>query len=252
MERITHNIFRIKVPFEDVYTTVFIIKTEVGTMIFDTATYESDVDKYILPAIEEAGVKNDIKYVFLSHSHKDHSGGTERLLQTFPDACVLTRSQKLADNYKTAYMPNDRDTFLDVLEVVTIKGHSDDCMAIFDRRSGTLLTGDCLQLYGLFGRGEWGSNITDIIGHFNDIEKLKTIDIKTLIASHNYHPLGYIARGDEVIKYLDTCKESLYKLRDFCNEHKELDDEQLKELFNSTHKLPRVSLGVFKAIKKEL
>ena len=249
METINDNIFRIKVPFEDIYTTVFIIKTKGGSVIFDTATYDSDVDEYILPAIEKAGVKEDVKCVFLSHSHRDHAGGLERFMQIFPDARVLTRSQKLAEKHKTAYLPNDREVIFDVLEVVTINGHSDDCMAIFDRRSGTLLTDDCLQVYGVFGRGAWGSNITDISGHFHDLEKLKTINIKTLIASHDYHPLGYIAREDEVIKYIDTCKESIYNLRKFCNEHKNLDDEQLKELYNSTHTLPTVSERVFKAIK---
>ncbi len=250
MERITDNIFRIKVPFENIYTTVFIITTKSCTLIFDTATYSSDIDGHILPAIEKAGLKNDIKYVFLSHSHGDHAGGITRFVQAFPNVRVITRSQLIADAYDNSYIPKDRETIADDIEVITIKGHADDCMALFDKRTNTLLTGDCLQVYGVFGRGDWGTGITDASGYFDDLDKLRKMDIKTLIASHDYHPLGYIATGDGVQRYIDTCELAVQQLIEFCKSHSELDENELRELYKSTYDLPVVSKRVFAAYKK--
>ena len=37
------DIFRLTIPFEDIYTTVFFIRTAAGYLLFDTATYDSDI-----------------------------------------------------------------------------------------------------------------------------------------------------------------------------------------------------------------
>jgi len=51
------GIYRLKVPFESVYTSVFLIKAEFGNVLVDCATYDSDVDEYIVPALLEMGIK---------------------------------------------------------------------------------------------------------------------------------------------------------------------------------------------------
>ena len=54
-ENIIGGIYRLKIPFESIYTSVFLIKTEQGNALVDCATYASDVDKYILPALNQQG-----------------------------------------------------------------------------------------------------------------------------------------------------------------------------------------------------
>ena len=74
------DIFRIFVPFESVYTSVFLIKSR--KLLIDCGTYASDIDEYVIPALTEIGVLlDDIQYILLTHSHTDHSGGLNALLQ---------------------------------------------------------------------------------------------------------------------------------------------------------------------------
>ena len=42
--KINENIYRLTVPFFDVYTTVYFVETDEGILVFDTATYDSDVE----------------------------------------------------------------------------------------------------------------------------------------------------------------------------------------------------------------
>ena len=49
------NIYRLSVPFESVLTSVFAVVVDGNCIIIDSATTESDVKNYILPAISEAG-----------------------------------------------------------------------------------------------------------------------------------------------------------------------------------------------------
>ena len=41
-----------------------------------------------------------------------------------------------------------------------VTGHASDCAALYDRKTKTLISGDCLQLFGVFGSGAWGANIS--------------------------------------------------------------------------------------------
>ena len=46
----TAHITRITIPFLDIDTAVFLIATPDGRILFDTVTYPTDIDEYILPA----------------------------------------------------------------------------------------------------------------------------------------------------------------------------------------------------------
>ena len=84
IRKISDNIFRLTIPFMDIYTSVFLIKTPKGAVLFDTATYDSDVTDYIIPFLNDSGVsREELKYVFVSHNHGDHSGGLETLIKTY-------------------------------------------------------------------------------------------------------------------------------------------------------------------------
>ena len=244
------DIIRIKIPFSDIYTTVFIVKTESGSILFDTGTYPTDIDRYILPALEKAEVKDALKYVFLSHMHGDHAGGLGRLLELYPDITVFSRSEELKEKFGYAkfVFPDDGQELTTGIAATAIPGHSPDAMALYDRRSKTLLTGDCLQLYGVYGSGDWGCNITDSKAHFDALDKLKLMEIDTLIASHDYYPLGYKAAGVEVKEYIEACKVPVLEMKQFYADNSRLSAKEVARLYNDTKKVPRVSYKVFEQI----
>ena len=54
--KINENIYRLTIPFKDIFTTVCLIKTDEGALLFDTATYDEDVENYIIPFLDELGI----------------------------------------------------------------------------------------------------------------------------------------------------------------------------------------------------
>ena len=48
---ITPEIHRVVVPFLDIFTTVFVVRTPAGALLFDTATYPEDADNYPSPRL---------------------------------------------------------------------------------------------------------------------------------------------------------------------------------------------------------
>ncbi|MBQ8696922.1 MAG: MBL fold metallo-hydrolase [Clostridia bacterium] len=92
------NIFRITTPYKDIFTTVYLIKTEKGALLFDCASYDSDIDNYIVPFLNELSV-GEVKYVFISHNHTDHSGGLKAFMKKYGSTCIVTRSQGLKDSF---------------------------------------------------------------------------------------------------------------------------------------------------------
>ena len=235
-EKINENIFFFKTDYKDIFTTVYVVKTPAGALIFDAASYDCDVDDSILPALAELGIPEDeIKYVFISHPHVDHAGGLKRLLECLPNVTVLSRSETLAakhPGYKFESL-DDGETILDVLKVVTIPGHTIDAMAILDTRTDSMISGDCLQLYGIFGSGLWGSNINFVNEHRAAIEKLRTIKIAEIMTAHDYHPLGQRYVGEEkVAAALDFCIEPLDRVVRLIGENPDKDDESITAIYN--------------------
>lgn len=235
--KINENIYRLTVPFFDVYTTVYFVETDEGILVFDTATYDSDVEDYILPAIDYAGIdKEQIKYVFISHNHRDHSGGLQKLMGVIPKATIVSKSDKLKEEFSdyNVLMPEDGEVILRDLQVVAIKGHSSDSCAIYDTRTKVMITGDCLQLYGLYGEGKWGANISYIKEYLGAIDKLKKMDIKCILTAHDYHPLGYLYEGENIEKAYDNCIAPLDEIKNLVLDNLELNDEEICGIYNSS------------------
>lgn len=253
---VTENIYRLTVPFRDIYTTVYILKAPDGDILFDTATYPEDTTMYILPFLKELGVTaQTLKYVFISHNHGDHSGGLGQLMQEFPETCIVSRAPALKETYGTYsfFMPEDNDTLLDVFRVITIPGHSEDSSAILDTRTATLVTGDCLQLHGICGSGDWACNIRFPIQHLEALKKVSKLEISSIYAAHDYYPMGYKAIGrEEILGMLNACIAPLRSLRDLILENPALDDAAVRIKFNAVPGLPTIREGVVSAMRAAL
>ncbi len=201
MEKIDNGIYRILIPFEKVTTTVYLYMCEQGTAIIDSATYSSDVDENIIPALKELGIpQSSVKYLLLTHRHGDHSGGIRRLAELFPDAIVGTSYPfEIANRIDL----EDNKIVFGSLKGIHLPGHTDHTFGFYDTDTKTLLSGDCLQLDGV---GKYRNGIQDFEQYAASINKLKKMDIERIVAAHEFDPLGSVAEGKQAVMfYLDTC-----------------------------------------------
>ena len=185
------EIYRLKVPFDTLYTSVFLIKTENANVLVDCATYDSDVDGYIVPALQKLGFSlTDIEYLVLTHSHGDHAGGKARILQLNSQIKIITSEQ--------GKLPNG-------LTVCALKGHTLDCIGVFDERTGTLISGDGLQGAGV---GKYRCSLQSKEEYIKTIETIKQDKkIENVLFSHAYEPWyqdGAFGR-EEVEQCLQDC-----------------------------------------------
>ena len=188
-----NGIYRLKVPFEDLYTSVFLIRTGQGCVLVDSATYASDVDKYILPALKEKGLSiTDICCLVLTHKHGDHAGGKNRILELVPSIKIVQEIPSI---------------ILKGLTVYELKGHTLDCIGVLDERSGTLISGDGLQGTGI---GKYRCSLESKDEYLKMLEKIRQDKrIENILFSHAYEPWhkdGAFGRA-EVEKCLQDCKK---------------------------------------------
>ncbi len=198
-ERLDGGLFRILIPFEGITTTVYVAVYDEGVAIIDSATYPSDIDGYILPALREMGVDEaQVRYLLLTHDHGDHAGGLDRLRDVFPQAIVGAMF-----TMPNAVRLSDGDVLLGGLQAIHLPGHTDTAVGFLDRRTDTLLSGDCLQLGGV---DKYRDGVSDCKQYRASIEKLRGVTVRRIVAAHEYEPLGSIADGEAAVeRYLDEC-----------------------------------------------
>lgn len=186
------DIYRLKVPFETVYTSVFLIKTPQGGLLVDSATTDFDVDSYIVPALDELGIGEDeLCGIVITHNHSDHAGGLKRLTEVFPKLVAITKDTELFDE----------------VEIYPLGGHTTDFLGVLDRRSGTLISGDGIQGAGI---GRYRCMLQDKKMYRQTLDRIEEdTEIQNLLFSHAYEPWYkdcIFGRG-AVIECLYECKK---------------------------------------------
>ena len=251
LEPINDKVTRIRVPFDNIYTSVFVVAADTGTAVLDCATTESDVTEYIMPALDELGASPSL--ILASHFHGDHIGGLPYLAARFPDAeiAVFDPSRVKGCSEKHIHAVKDGEILLGCLRVLSLPGHSPDSIAVLDERSGTLFSFDCLQAFGI---GRYGTGIANVADYLDSIEKTSSESMEFLVASHEYIPSGSTAMGREAIgQYLDHCRDAVQQLCEFAERSPDLSAEELAEHFKLAYPdLPTVSRFTFGAVKKHL
>lgn len=250
-ERINSHIFRLTTPYKDIYTTVCAVKTPAGSLLFDSASYPDDIDAAVLPFLRETGADKDLRYVFISHNHTDHAGGLARLLDHFQQLTVVSSSASLRVKFpQTAFVPA-QGVLLDTLQVVPLPGHTADSAALLDLRTGLLLSGDCLQMYGIFGSGKWGANLPFPAAHLRALEALRALPVEQILAAHDYHPCGHFICGKEAVAAaLDSCAAPIRRVCSLIASDPTLDDEAVCALYHSGEPLPSLGAHVVAAVRK--
>ena len=95
------------------------------------------------------------------------------------------------------------------LKLLLTPGHDTDSCCYLDTRTGTLITGDSLQLNGTVSQG--CALLMDIAGYERTLHRLLRMPINNIVCGHPYLPLGADAIGAESCRrYLEECL-SCYK-----------------------------------------
>ena len=190
--RETDGIYRLKIPFDDLYTSVFLVTAEGKTVLVDCATTKEDVEEYILPALKSMGVELcDIDTLVVTHEHEDHAGGLPYILALAPQITVVTDVRHLAKGVSTYPLP----------------GHERNFVGVLDERTHTLISGDGLQGAGV---GKYRCYLADKEAYLKTITALQEDErIENLIFSHAYEPWyeNHISGRENVLDCLKTCMQ---------------------------------------------
>ena len=177
-KELVKNIYKLDIPFDNVTTSSFLVVSEEGNILVDCGTYPDDVTSIILPALNQIKIKPD--YLFLTHSHGDHAGGIKRLAEVFPNATI---GATFETGLKNQIILEDNERILGDLVTVFLPGHTENSVGFFDTATKTLLSGDCLQLEGI---GKYKNNVANLNLYEKSILKLKNMDIKCIVAAHEF------------------------------------------------------------------
>lgn len=248
-EKIFDNIYRLCVPFENIYTSVFLVLTESGNLLIDSGDNQNDVNTIIVPALKKAGITPDVLAV--THSHGDHAGGLSTLADTFRSAMVCAFSGRIAESFgERGRLLSDGDLLLGCIRILHLPGHSSDSVGFLDTRSSILIGGDAVQLYGI---ARYGSGVGSPSAYKKTLCRLKQMNLCMYIASHDFFPLGAFAKGSEVIKYFDEALRDINCLSEFAVKNNTLTSAEIAAEFTKIHKekhsgFPTIPSGTIKAI----
>ncbi len=193
------GIYRIKIPFEEIYTSVFVLQGKEGCLVVDGGADDGDAENYVLPCLEGAGMRPSL--VLRSHCHGDHAGGVERIAREYGAKIRLMEDDfPLDGRFMRLY---DGDILLGRFQALNLKGHTDECLAVYDLQTQTLISCDCLQSGGV---GRYGVSFTDVDAYLRSVERVKRLPLRRVIASHDFAPYGFAVEGEERIRaYLGGC-----------------------------------------------
>lgn len=165
------GIYRLKVPFERIYTSVFLVTSGSRAVLVDCATTERDVEEYIIPALKALGYEvAELDAIVLTHRHGDHAGGLKRLLSEAPELKVV----------------EDLRTLFDGVETYPMAGHTVGCIGVLDTRSHTLISGDGLQGAGV---DKYRCSLQDPTEYRKTLQRVQEDErIQNILFSHAYEP----------------------------------------------------------------
>ena len=222
-EREAAGIYRLRVPFENLTTSVFLLLTQEGPVLYDCATTSEDVKTVILPALAELRIApQDLRGLVVSHAHADHSGGLATLQEHAPQVPVIT-----------AHTAAEAEVLFGSLRALHLPGHTADCLGLYELNTDTLLTADALQLMGI---GRFGCSLAAPEDYVQTIEKIRRLAPCRILTAHAYVPYGNRAEGAaEIARYLDGCLDVLAEIKAFVAAQRHLAAEEITEAFRAQH-----------------
>ncbi len=253
-EKIYDNIYRLCIPFEDLFTSVFLIDTEGGAMLIDSGDNANDVNTYILPAVRSLGA--DVRMLAFTHLHGDHAGGARRLAEVFCNAAICAYSDRIKEIFagRSTLVLREGDMLLSYVRILQLAGHSRDSIGFLDTRSNILIGGDAVQLYGI---SRYGCGLGSPSEYIKTLKRLRLMPLAGYIASHDYFPLGAFS-GADTAAYFDEAQRDYNRIAEFVKANMHLADANaIAEAFTEENRrtyvnFPKLNPGTVKAIIEEL
>ena len=161
----------------------------------------------------------------------DHGGGIRYLLPHLKGIKVAAASARANELYgeENVILLKDGDSLCGI-DILSLKGHSLDCVGLLDRRTDTVILGDAVQLYGI---GRYGCGVGYPKEYRQTLDKVHSLGAKMLVASHEYYPLGSIATGNEVNEYINTAKAAFDRVVAFAKNSNLTDAAEIAREFTS-------------------
>lgn len=234
MERftpVTDGVLLLKVPFASVWTGVTLVLGHGPPILVDSGGRADTVDSTVVPALAALGMElADIGWVLATHIHGDHVGGIARMRELAPSIKVgvwresdsrmrdpLAYSREIRARFPEhsaapppvldGVVPDrllDDGDMVGPLQTIHTPGHDTDACCFFDVRTGTLITGDSLQLNGTISQG--CALLFDPVRYLPSLERLLALPVQNIVCGHPYLPLGEVALGEEAARrFLATC-----------------------------------------------
>lgn len=195
--KVADGLFRLDIPFDHLYTSVFLLEGE-QPIIVDAATTKEDVQTRILPALEERNVTSQRGTLLLTHRHGDHSGGAPFLLEGLP----AWKLGVLSPNQSRGYV-----------RAIPMGGHTEDSMGYLDTRTGTLLAGDGLQFFGV---GKYGCSIADADLYEATLARVAELAPNAILPAHDFIGGAASAIGQaEVAALLRAARDAWEQIKEF-------------------------------------
>lgn len=170
----------------------------VGDMAIDSGTGFNFTRLYQVFKMLKLGLK-DIRNIVNTHGHFDHIGGNGYFVNAKiaiheKDADIVEKADKklsYADYYDGKLVPREVSTRLKEgdkvtagsmeLEVMHSPGHTPGSICLYDKKSGTLFTGDTVFSDGVGRTDMPGGDEKQLQA---SLEKLSTLEVKRLLPGH--------------------------------------------------------------------
>lgn len=186
------EIYRLEVPFERIYTSVFLIDGKEAKILLDCATTSEDVDRYIVPALNELGYGlSEIDTIVISHKHEDHAGGLKRITELAPNIRVISDT--------TYPLPQG-------ISLYPLPGHTNDCIGVLDEKTHTLISADGIQCAGI---DKYPCSLKNPQAYSETLERVKKDKrIENILFSHAYEPFNEnrCLGRENLIKCIEFCE----------------------------------------------
>lgn len=227
----TDDIIRIHLEWGIIKTCVFLVKNANDYTMIDCGLNDMTTHEQLLPALKRLQIPlASIKTLLISHTHDDHIGGLQSLLQCMPHTEIFA-CRKFTE---TTNFLSDGLRF-ESLQAVHLPGHTLDSYGFLDLRTNSLISGDAIQLWGI---GNFGVNAESPQDYLQSHEKLLKMPIENIFSSHYYDFLGIRTWGEkESAEYIKESAKNYQMLIDFVKENisKTTNVQELCSLFQNEH-----------------